>query len=275
MVKVIVFDLDETLGYFSQFSLFWNALIKELQNTGIVVDQKIFSSVFSLYPEFVRPNIKRVLRLIRDQKRSQICEQVLVYTNNNGPQVWVRMLVKYFNELAEGDVFDYIIHAFVSEVSAMKTCRTSICKSYSDLVQCASLPKDAEICFIDDVYYPTMISRQVYYVNIRPYYYNLPYEELIRRFRQSPLGLQTSIDDASIKRIMDTLNGSNYLCFEKPSKEKKLDRVIGKMLLENIRTFLHGRSSHKIVSRFTQKKRKHVAFNCNTQRIRVGKNSQT
>lgn len=253
-MKVIVFDLDETLGYFSQFSLFWNALMRELKLKNLPANQELFNGIFSLYPEFVRPNIFRIFQYIKRQKENGNCGQVLVYTNNTGPHVWVRMLLKYFNEQFDGGLIDRIIHAFVPDEQGINSCRTSVCKSYNDLIRCTSLPRDTEICFVDDMYYPTMITREVYYINIKPYCYNLPFDEILRRFKTyRHQNNHFGLDDESLGRIQRTLNGSTFMCFLKSSKEQKLDRVIGKMLLENIRTFLRGPSVYKIVPRYTQR----------------------
>ena len=35
--KVVVFDLDETLGYFTEFGIFWDSLIQYLKNTNTII----------------------------------------------------------------------------------------------------------------------------------------------------------------------------------------------------------------------------------------------
>ena len=61
--KIVVFDMDETLGYFIELGMFWDALsgfIKK-ENLNILINQKLFNSVLDLFPEFLRPNIINIL----------------------------------------------------------------------------------------------------------------------------------------------------------------------------------------------------------------------
>ena len=45
-MKIVVFDLDETLGYFTQFSIFWSCLDKYLvENNKYNLTHKDFSNI--------------------------------------------------------------------------------------------------------------------------------------------------------------------------------------------------------------------------------------
>ena len=62
-MKIVVFDLDETLGYFTQFGIFWDSLInyiKNIKNTN-TLQQQDFDATFDLFPEYLRPNILKIL----------------------------------------------------------------------------------------------------------------------------------------------------------------------------------------------------------------------
>ena len=67
--KIVVFDLDETLGYFVELGIFWDCLdyflkeetINEI-NT-IISKQDYFNEILDLFPEFIRPNIVSILLL--------------------------------------------------------------------------------------------------------------------------------------------------------------------------------------------------------------------
>jgi acid phosphatase class B len=61
--KIVVFDLDETLGYFSEFGMFWDALKSYIKNNSIDfnANQDFFNKTLDLYPEFLRPNIINIL----------------------------------------------------------------------------------------------------------------------------------------------------------------------------------------------------------------------
>ena len=58
--KIIVFDLDNTIGFFEQFILVLNSISK----TDISYNQ-----LFDLFPECFRPNIFEIFTYLIQQKR--------------------------------------------------------------------------------------------------------------------------------------------------------------------------------------------------------------
>ena len=57
-MKIVVFDLDETLGYFVEFGIFWDSLnLYLIKNNKKGLNQNDFNNILDLYPEFIRPNI--------------------------------------------------------------------------------------------------------------------------------------------------------------------------------------------------------------------------
>ena len=62
--KIVVFDLDETLGYFMELGMFWDALNAYIKHKQIKnpINQELFDNVLDLYPEFLRPNIIEILK---------------------------------------------------------------------------------------------------------------------------------------------------------------------------------------------------------------------
>ena len=60
--KVLVFDLDETLGDFSDLEMIWNAL--QLYNIK-PNDEQLFKDLLDLYPEFFRNNIFQILQYVQ------------------------------------------------------------------------------------------------------------------------------------------------------------------------------------------------------------------
>jgi hypothetical protein len=61
-MKIVVFDLDETLGYFTDLGMFLDCLSKTLYNREIIQDE--FNQILDLYPEFIRPNIIAILNYL-------------------------------------------------------------------------------------------------------------------------------------------------------------------------------------------------------------------
>ena len=66
-MKIVVFDLDETLGYFTLFGMFWECLINIFKEK--TLNQNYFNEILDLYPEFIRPNIINILKYIKKKKR--------------------------------------------------------------------------------------------------------------------------------------------------------------------------------------------------------------
>ena len=79
--KIVVFDVDETLGYFVEFGIFWdslNAYIKD-QKIEYELAQDDFNKILDLFPEFIRPNILSILNYLKHKKMSKECSGVMIY----------------------------------------------------------------------------------------------------------------------------------------------------------------------------------------------------
>jgi hypothetical protein len=72
--KIVVFDLDETLGYYVEFGMFWDALQEFIKTnkSPIIIDQQLFNKALDLYPEFLRPNIITILNYLKQKKAQNI-----------------------------------------------------------------------------------------------------------------------------------------------------------------------------------------------------------
>ena len=78
-MKIVVFDLDETLGYFVEFGMFWDSLSLYLNKQ---LNQQSFNSLMDLYPEFLRPNIINILSYLKNKKSTKTCQKIMIYTNS-------------------------------------------------------------------------------------------------------------------------------------------------------------------------------------------------
>jgi hypothetical protein len=76
--KIVVFDLDETLGYFMEFGMFWDAMHDYLKEkhflNEIKVDQHLFNELLDLYPEFLRANILNILNYLKKKKQHTVLD---------------------------------------------------------------------------------------------------------------------------------------------------------------------------------------------------------
>lgn len=76
--KVVVFDLDETLGYFTEFSIFYGLVIR-YAHVPRNHHQEVFNHLFELYPEYLRPEIIDILKYLKRKKKSGECSGVYLY----------------------------------------------------------------------------------------------------------------------------------------------------------------------------------------------------
>ena len=204
--KVVVFDVDETLGNFAQFGLFC-AVLDEYYKADI--SYKHFNDLVEIFPEIFRPNIIRILDYIRKKKDIGVCSKVMIYTNNQGPDKWVQHIRDYLemklrNKAAASastelailpPLFDHIIGGFKprNDSSASSSSsprypeRTTGEKTVSEFLRCSRLPPDIEICFLDDVLHERMADEKVYYIKLQGYHSYIPFEHYVLRFLGSKL----------------------------------------------------------------------------------------
>jgi len=242
--KIVVFDLDETLGYFSEFGMFWDALKKYIKDNKIdfSINQDFFNKTLDLYPEFLRPNIINILTYLKEKKKAKYCYKIMIYTNNQGPYEWSVQIKSYFEDKVDSpNLFDQVIGAYKVNGKHVELCRTTDSKTHSDLLRCSKIPDTTDVCFIDDVYHPGMSRDNVFYVNIKPYEYDLPFTTIVDRFIAS--GLLNNNDPTSMKAyIVAFMKRYNYTYVEKDIGELAVDKAISKKILQHIQAFFNKRN---------------------------------
>ncbi len=67
-LKVLVFDLDETLGDFSDLEMIWNAI---QSYNDVPNDEALFKELLDLYPEFLRYGIISILEYLFQKKQTK------------------------------------------------------------------------------------------------------------------------------------------------------------------------------------------------------------
>ena len=240
--KIVVFDMDETLGYFVEFGIFWevlNSYIKEYNNIE-ELDQKEFNIILDLYPEFIRPNIYSILNYLKYKKISHECHDIMIYTNNQGPPVWPFYVKEYFENKIKYKLFDKIIRAFKINGKQIEISRTTHDKTYKDFIKCSKIPINTQICFLDDTYYPEMKNENVYYIKLKPYVYNLSYDTLLERFISSGIGrkiVKNDNVDNFYDFMLSNMNNYNLVHELKKTKDYEIDKIITKKIMVHLQTF--------------------------------------
>jgi len=244
--RIVVFDLDETLGSFSELGMFWDAVEEVLGRQG----EDHFFEMVDLYPEFLRPKILKIMKYLKDRRNDGSCDKVMIYTNNQGPRSWARMIAHYFDRRAGAQIFDQIIAAFKVRGKVVEVCRTTHGKSVGDLFRCTKLPQDTQICFLDDQFHPDMRADNVYYINVKPYTYSMRFDTMAERYydRFVP-AMDRSV---FVKKVVAYMRSFRYTHTEKRIDEKAVDDVISKQIIIHLDEFFaRGKSA-------TRKRRRRV-----------------
>jgi hypothetical protein len=230
--KIVVFDLDETLGCFIELGIFWDSL-QRFHNKNLP-DEEFFELV-NTFPEFLRPNILSILNYLIDKKKNKSCHKIMIYTNNQGPRTWAQKISSYFDHRVGTKIFDQIIAAFKVRGKTVEISRTRHDKSVEDLIRCTHIPKDTEICFLDDQYHPLMEHNNVYYINIKPYTFSMPFDKMADRYHQKK-NLSVNKEDF-IKEMVSYMEKYNYPVVEKSTIETDVDNIVSKKIITHLEDF--------------------------------------
>lgn len=261
---VIAFDLDETLGSFADLETLWSS-IKSFHTNLSNID---FNKLFDLYPEFLRYGILPILAFLYQKKRKGICDKIYIYTNNQCPPEWCKLIAKYFDYKlgCETELFDKIICAFKINNKIVEVGRTSHSKTYNDFIKCTILPKKTRLCFVDNTYFNEMVNDNVYYIQPKSYIHHLSSETILDRFLSSDL-CRNSVIDTEQYLFSDYLYGQFFKrgFFNNTHVTKKMletDIVVAQKMMYYIKEFFYVANkkvrTKKIkypIGRFTKKKR--------------------
>ena len=192
--RVVVFDLDETLGSFVDLEILWELIIRYKNHLTIE-----FDSILDLYPEFIRYGILSILEYLYTKKTTGECYKVYLYTNNQSTKEWVQMIVRYFNNKISSalPLFDQIVYAFKINNVHIELNRTTTKKTHDDFIRCTMLPPTTSICFIDDFMYKDMKKERIYYIKPKAYRHHLSTDEILTRFIYSKFGALIIHTDAT------------------------------------------------------------------------------
>jgi hypothetical protein len=250
--KIVVFDMDETLGYFIELGMFWDALTAYIkkENFNILINQNLFNKVLDLFPEFLRPNIINILEYLKNKKQKKHCDKLMIYTNNQGPEEWAQYIIKYFDNKLNYKIFDQIIAAFKVKGKRVELCRTTHMKTFKDFTKCTKVPETTQICFLDDVYYPGMGKDNIYYINIKPYIYDLKFEDMINRLLKSDILGKDSFDaDACKTFLIDYMKIYHYSHVAKSSIAHNVDKALSKKIMHHLELFFNKNKGNSLKTR--------------------------
>ena len=258
--KVVVFDLDETLGSFADLYILWCGIKHAIPSFCA------FDEICDLFPEFFRYGILTILEYLYDKKIKKECYKIFIYTNNQCSTEWVNLISKYLERKVKSTrkspkyvLFDQLICAYKINKKRVEPSRTGHEKKIDDFIRCSSLfSENADVCFIDDVAYPEMKSTKVYYICPRPYVHTLSTNAIIRRMIQARIIPAGILSNESFWR--DWFHLHNRRVSRLGNSDIELDLQVSQKMIYHLREFMmFGVRNEKSVKRTSKiKKRKGV-----------------
>ena len=245
--RVLAFDLDETIGSFSDLNILWRGLNK-LRKTAFEnkeIEQNEFNQILDIYPEFMRYGILNILEYLFIKKKRKECDKFYLYTNNLCNPPWVELIINYidYKLKIKEKLFDKTICAFKINNKVLELNRTTKDKTYGDFIKCTLLPKSTEICFIDNTYYENMLHEKVYFIQPRPYYHYLTMKQIIERFILSKYGVKFMNDTQTNETIRDFLYDwfelSNKSKIMRNEKNPNVDIIVAQKMMYHIKEFFY------------------------------------
>ena len=262
--KVIVFDLDETIGCFVDLNILWNKILQKLK---IDCNQENFNSILDLYPDFFRTNIFHILKFLHKKKKNGECKKVFLYTNNNCGNDWSSMIVDYIHykmNIAPELLFDDIVDS-----CEFDSRRDTHHKTYNDFVNCVMLSKNTTIGFIDNSLHKGMKHEKVYYIKPKSYFHPYSRSEIVAKFTNSKIYKKifpNSEIENEFLRLIHNYNNIKY--YDPPIQEieiqKNENKIVSKKIMYYLKEFFYVNKFKKTktqkinlkIGRFTRKKAK-------------------
>ena len=255
--RVVVFDLDETLGHFHLIRLVWESIHEfiEYNNIPYMMSQDDFNDLFDVFPKMLRPEVLSILHFLKGEKDKGTCSGIMVYTNNKYPKEWVYLIIRYIEYKIGHKIFDNIVLAFKKNGRIQQMGRTTNDKKIEDFVACCKLPQSVEICYFDNSEYSGMVSENVYYLKVRAYYHPFTEGFIVQRVTSHPVW--TRVLCAAHERhiqmftqfFIKNLHKKGYHFAEKSFLDYEMDKVTSKRIQTHLTDFFGYISTNKVRSR--------------------------
>ena len=246
--RVVVFDLDETLGHFHLIRLIWESIHEFINYNNIpyMMNQNDFNHLFDIFPEMLRPEIISILCFLKEKKSLGVCSGIMIYTNNKYPQEWVYLIIRYIEYKVGHTLFDNIVLAFKLNGRIQQIGRTTNEKKLEDFVACCRLPETVEICYFDNSEYNGMLAENVYYLKVRAYYYPFTEKDIIKRISHQHVlkrvlcTSQTQDIQIFTQFLIKYLKKNRYHFAEKSFLDYEMDKVISIRIQTHLNDFFEN-----------------------------------
>jgi len=236
-MKVVVFDLDETIGNFEQLGILWDA-IESNQSFYRLSHHDLFH-ILDLFPKVFRPDF---FTIIKKLKKKHV--QTAIFTNNQGPPEWVSLFAKYTSYKIGTTAFNRIVRSWKIDGEVIEPCRTSHTKKYHDFLKCTGYPEGTKLCFLDDQLHHGMEHPNVYYIHIHPYTYHYSFDVMIEKLVHSKYSKKLLSTNERKQKAKEFLRSEIHKSVEqyrfRPTKThiSDTDTLLSKQIQTHIDTFL-------------------------------------
>ena len=110
---------------------------------------------------------------------------------------------------------------------------------------------------MDDSFYPEMANDNIYYINVKPYYYDYTFEDMLARFKESDVGKHLIKNDEEFDKIMlEHIKLFKYMVVEKNEKEYEVDKVLGKHIISHLQAFFNRSTKNRTIKNRGARKNK-------------------
>lgn len=210
MDKNIVFDFDETIGYFEQIIEIIIHKTSKIDATKDVTKTDVFE-LFTLFPLVFRTNIFDIFHYIVRLKKERKIKSVILYSSNNN-DTFIGYVLSFIHQKLNYTLFD-------TSISLNQTHTKN--KNLSDLLKYSNglLTKKSSIFFIDDKEHNEMKCIK-YYIKCESYKY--------------VYSNKTIEEKLNINENIDTISKIN----EKNKITQSVYSAISKEIISKIRLFV-------------------------------------
>lgn len=199
MYRYIVFDLDETICFLSQFYVLYRTF--ENHNE-ISMDQHTFTTLLDKLPCIFRPGIFVLLAYIK-VLRERACFSLVLYTNSTLPQRWIHFLTTHIEKKCHCDkLFDHVI-------SLHTTGRNTTDKTVDDILKyCKHSGTSYSFFVVDDRKHKHLIHDNIQYNLVTSYKYYYPNNVIwsalydVYCIRRSHNIIQNNVDEKKNTQIL-------------------------------------------------------------------------
>lgn len=164
---IVVFDLDETIGYFQNLGLVFD---EQHRKTPVISKENVMHTILDQHPNSFRLHIFSLFQYLKKRKHENKNIMVVLYTNNQGPKYWYTSIISYIHKQLNYELFDTIIGPYKIGNTQIERSRTSHNKSVIDMYNILEEdPETTKVIMFDDQHHSNMKHPNVTYIHLYKY----------------------------------------------------------------------------------------------------------